>query len=167
MEPGRPQRNYLPVHLGAGNQAFNTALGNWFQAAALAIGPKGSSGTATIVISAENSNTLYSASIDADGNVTNGATVVSATTGRARSLTIDSIGNIYLFEDGGVSGILEVPAGTTGLANDKSLTRVDPNLANPTGVTVDPMEMCSSVIPKPAFTLCPMRVEHRIPKTQL
>lgn len=122
---------------GGGNQSFNTALGNWFQAAAIAIGPKQSNETATMVISAESSGTLYSASIDADGNVTNGATVVTSMTARARSLAIDPIGNIYFYEDGGVGGIVRVPAGVTGLADDKSLARVDPNLANPTGVTVD------------------------------
>ena len=122
---------------GGGNQSFNTALGNWFQAAAITAGSKITNGTATIVISAESSGTLYSASIDASGNVTNGATVIASTKARAKSIAIDNDGNIYFTEDGGVSGVVRVPAGTTNLANDKKLTRVDPNLANPGGVAVD------------------------------
>jgi len=123
---------------GGGNQAFATALGGgWFQAAAFTFGPKDAGGMATMVISAENSGTLYSVSVDDAGNISNGVTIMSGMTARAKSLAIDPIGNIYLYEDGGVSGIVEVPAGATGLANDKSLTRVDPNLGNPTGVAVD------------------------------
>jgi sugar lactone lactonase YvrE len=110
---------------------------NWFQAGALAISSNAVNGTATMVVSAENAPALYSYTIDSSGNFSNGATVVTTLTARARSLAIDTTGNIYLFEDGGVSGIVEVPAGTTNLANDKSLTRVDPNLGNPDGVTVD------------------------------
>jgi sugar lactone lactonase YvrE len=120
-----------------GGQAFNTAFGNWFQAAAIGIGPKNANGTATIVVSAANSGTLYSGLIDASGNVTNGATVIKSLKARAKSIAIDYAGNIYLTEDGGVSGVVEVPAGATNLADDKSLTRVDPNLANPGGVAVD------------------------------
>ena len=110
---------------------------NYFQAGAIAITQKAVDGTATMVVTAENIPALYSYTIDSNGNFSNGATVVTALKARARSLTIDPLGNIYLFEDGGVSGIVEVPAGTTGLANDKTLTRVDPSLSNPAGVTTD------------------------------
>jgi len=110
---------------------------NWFQASAIAISQNAVNGTATLVVSAENIPALYSYTIDASGNFSNGATVVSTLKARARNLAIDPVGNIYLYEDGGVSGIVEVPAGTTGLANDLALTRVDPNLSNPTGVATD------------------------------
>jgi len=110
---------------------------NWFQAGALAISSVPTNGTATMVVSAENAPALYSYTIDSNGNFSNGGTVVSTLSGRARSLAIDPTGNIYMFEDGGVSGIVEVPAGTNNLANDKSLVRVDPKLASPMGVTVD------------------------------
>lgn len=110
---------------------------NWFQAGAIAISSKAVNGTATMVVSAENVPAIYSYTIDSNGNFSNGATVVSTLKARARSLAIDLLGNIYLYEDGGVSGIVEVPAGTTGLASDAALTRVDPNLSNPDGVAVD------------------------------
>ncbi len=110
---------------------------NWFQAGALAISSNVTNGTATMVVSAENAPAIYSYTIDSAGNFTNGATVVASLKSRAKSMAIDSVGNIFFIEDGGVSGAVMVPAGATNLANDKSLTRVDPNLANPGGVAVD------------------------------
>ena len=110
---------------------------NFFQAGALAFSPVVTNGTTTMVVSAENIPALYSYTVNSNGVFSNGATVVSTLKSRARSLAIDTTGNIYLYEDGGVSGIVEVPAGTTGLANDLALRRVDPNLSNPTGVAVD------------------------------
>jgi sugar lactone lactonase YvrE len=110
---------------------------NWFQAGALAISSNVTNGTATMVVSAENVPALYSYSIDVNGNFTNGATVVNSLKGRAKTLAIDTTGNIYLFEDGGATGVLRVPAGETNLASDAGLVRVDPNLSNPAGVAVD------------------------------
>lgn len=109
---------------------------NWFQAGALAVSSNVTNGTATIVVSAENVPAIYSYSIDSSGNFSNGVVVVSALSGRAKSMAIDTIGNIYFVEDGG-TGALRIPAGSTGLANEKALVRVDPNLANPKGVAVD------------------------------
>ena len=110
---------------------------NYFQAGAIAISQAATNGTATFVVSAENVSALYSYTIDSSGNFSNGATVVTALKARARNLAIDPLGNIYLYEDGGLSGILEVPAGTTGLADDKALVRVDPAGSTPTGVATD------------------------------
>ena len=109
---------------------------NWFQAGALAISSYAPSGTATLVVSAENVPGIYSYTIDASGVVTNGATVITGLTGRAKSLAIDLTGNIYLVEDHGTT-VLRIPAGITGLTDDTSLTRVDPNLSSSMGVTVD------------------------------
>src|ERR1039458_5648175 len=89
---------------------------NFFQAGALAFSPVVTNGTTTMVVSAENIPALYSYTVNSNGVFSNGATVVSTLKSRARSLAIDTTGNIYLYEDGGVSGIVEVPAGTTGLA---------------------------------------------------
>jgi hypothetical protein len=60
---------------------------------------------------------------------------------RPISVAIDPEGNIYFVEDYGNSkalpGVLEVPAGTTGLVGDSTLVRVDPNLPAVTGVIAD------------------------------
>ncbi len=108
---------------------------NWFQAGALAVSSNVTNGTATMVVSAENAPAIYSYSVDSNGNFSNGNTVVSLS-GRAKTMAIDNAGNIYFLEDGG-SAVLRIPAGTTGLANEKSLMRVDPGLSNPAGVAVD------------------------------
>ena len=110
---------------------------NWFQAGALTISSNVTNGTATMVVSAENAPAIYSYSIDSSGNFTNGATVISSLKGRAKTLAIDAPGNIYFFEDGGATGILRIPAGTTNRANDQGLFRVDPKLSSPAGVAVD------------------------------
>ena len=90
-----------------------------------------------MVVSAENAPAIYEYTIDASGNFTNGSTVIASMKGRAKTLTIDTGGNIYFFEDGGANGVLRIPAGVTNLANETGLLRVDPNLSNPAGVAVD------------------------------
>ena len=74
---------------------------------------------------------LMSWSQDASGNIANFNTVITTTTSRARALAVDNAGNIFIFEDGGLPGILMVPAGVTGLADDKDshIVRVDPVVA--------------------------------------
>jgi hypothetical protein len=67
---------------------------------------------------------------------------VSNISARPVSVAVDPEGNIFFVEDYGSSkalpGVLEVPVGTTGLPNDSSLVRVDPNLPAVTGVITDP-----------------------------
>jgi sugar lactone lactonase YvrE len=72
---------------------------------------------------------LFEMNVDSSGNITNFVTVISKLTNRARALSIDNAGNIFIWEDGGLQGVLEVPAGMTGMADDKSLARVDPVVA--------------------------------------
>ncbi len=60
---------------------------------------------------------------------------------RAASVAEDKFGNIYFVEEadqkGPLPGVLMIPAGSTAVASDATLTRVDPNLPAVTGVTVD------------------------------
>jgi Bacterial Ig-like domain (group 3) len=98
--------------------------GYYFQSAGLAINSSG-----TFALSTENSApqpALYSFTIDSAGNTSNLQTVITSLTARAQTLSIDNAGNIYIFENSGLPGILMIPAGTTGLANDKSLADVEP-----------------------------------------
>lgn len=99
----------------------------YYQAVGLAANANG-----TVVMSSECcSPGLMSWTQDATGNITNYATVIQTTTSRARALALDNAGNIFIFQDGGLPGILMVPAGVTGLANDKDphVLRVDPVVA--------------------------------------
>jgi hypothetical protein len=125
-------------------------LGNvpWFQVAGLSFSSKLTNGYATMVIGNENTyeNTynyaVFTDEIDSSGNEVSGTgvTVIENLSARPRSVAIDSTGNIFFYEDGGVAGIREVPAGTTGLSGstaEAALTRVDPSLSNPVAVEVD------------------------------
>jgi len=59
---------------------------------------------------------------------------------------MDNAGNIFIWEDGGIPNVLEVPAGTIGLANDKSLAAVDPTTVDPTsGKTVQLLQNISGM----------------------
>lgn len=103
--------------------------GGYLQSAGMAINSSG-----TFVLSTENGApqpALYSFTVDASGNITNEQTVIASLTGRARTLSIDNAGNIFIWEDNGIPDVLEVPAGTAGLADDKSLAHVDPTIIDP------------------------------------
>jgi hypothetical protein len=66
---------------------------------------------------------------------------VSNISARPVSVAVDPEGDIFFVEDYGsnkaLPGVLEVPAGTTGLTSDSGLARVDPNLPAVTGVITD------------------------------
>ena len=111
--------------------------GYYFQSAGLAINSSG-----TFALSTENGAprpALYSFTIDSAGNTSNLQTVIASLTNRARAVSIDNAGNIYLWEDGGIPRVLVVPAGTTGLADDKKLAYVDPTVIDPTTGKLVPM----------------------------
>ena len=68
--------------------------------------------------------------------------ILNAMTQRARSIAEDKYGNIYFVEETGqkvapLPGVLMIPAGSTSVASDTTLARVDPNLPTVTGVTTD------------------------------
>jgi sugar lactone lactonase YvrE len=60
---------------------------------------------------------------------------------RPQSITEDRFGNIYFVEEtdqkNPLPGVLTIPAGSTGVASDVGLARVDPNLPSVTGVAAD------------------------------
>ncbi len=121
---------YDPVHR-TWNVSAKTVVGNlspfgsgYYQGAGLAANANG-----TFVMSSECcSPGLMSWTQDQSGNITNYQTVITTVTSRARALAIDNSGNIFIWEDGGLPGVLMVPAGVAGLANDKDahIVRVDP-----------------------------------------
>lgn len=118
----------------AAEQTVGTSLdigGYYFQSAGMAVNASG-----TFILGTENGApkpALYSFTIDSSGNTTNLQTVVASLTGRARTAAIDNAGNMYIFEDGGLSGVLMIPAGTINLANDKALVDVEPTMPDANG----------------------------------
>jgi sugar lactone lactonase YvrE len=90
-------------------------------------------------------NSIFTQTINADGTPGTSTLIVEKLKARARSVAMDSVGNIYFYEDGGVPGILYIPAGTTGVSGDKAgsaeaqFTRLDTalNLSGADGVSVD------------------------------
>lgn len=99
----------------------STFPSGYCNAAAMAINDNG-----VVAMSCEYNAWLVEFTIDAQGKATNGATVISALTARGRAVAIDDANNIYVYEDGGVPGVVMVPAGAVNLADDKALQRVDP-----------------------------------------
>lgn len=93
-----------------------------------------------IIIGTENSgNFIFTLNAVPPGSKsTTGNMIVAKMTKRAVSLTADPSGNIYFVEDsGGLPGVYMVPTGSTDLASDAGLTRVDPLLPNVVGVSSD------------------------------
>jgi sugar lactone lactonase YvrE len=131
---------YDPVHKTWNVSADVTSnpigpISGYFQGAGLAANANG-----LFVMSSECcSPSILSWNLDASGNVTNLQTVINSATSRARALAVDNAGNIFIWEDGGIPHVLEVPAGTTGLANDQSLAYVDPTTIDPTSGKVVPL----------------------------
>ncbi len=70
-----------------------------------------------------------------------GTVIINKLKQRANSLAVDPSGNIFFVEDsGGLKGAYMIPAGATNVASDAdpSIVRIDPMLANVTGVATDP-----------------------------
>ncbi len=113
---------------------------NYFQPQALAIDANNNIFVTTQTSGANDSFLLpvvYSGSTATAGPVT--SFVVSKSTEPSESAAIDRYGNYYVVENsGGPTGVVEIPAGSTNLASDTGLQRVDPNLPNVVGVTTDP-----------------------------
>jgi hypothetical protein len=114
----------------AANKTINpiSALTGYFQGTGLAANANG-----TFVMSSECcSPSILSWTQDQFGNSSNVQTVINSATSRARSLAIDNAGNIFIWEDGGLPSVVEVPAGTVNLANDKGLPALIPTTIDPT-----------------------------------
>ena len=110
------------------------SCGNYFQSAGLAINANG-----VMAVGTENGCgvEIFTVPIDASGNFGNATPVDTNMPARARTLAIDNAGNVYLTEDnGGLKGAYYFPAGTSTNA-DAGAIRVDPNLGNVIGVSVD------------------------------
>jgi hypothetical protein len=127
------------IDFAQGGSLFPSASGKWgFQPWGIAVGNNNN----LIIASQAPGNFIFS--LPVTGGWTSPAAGTMATiiidgmTKRANSVVQDPEGNIYFVEDsGGLSGVYEIPAGTTGLASDAGLTRVDPNLPAVTGVSED------------------------------
>lgn len=104
-----------------------------------------------LIITAQNSgNFIFSLSVTGSGSTAKAGTAVGileAMGARAQSVAIDKFGNIYFVEEADTAtstppesplpGVYMIPAGSTGIASDAGLTRVDPNLPAVAGVTTD------------------------------
>lgn len=119
----------------------SSAFPGYFQPWGLAIGAND-----TLLVGNQNSgNFIFSLAVNgAWTNPTAGAITTEEIAGmsaRPISVAQDPEGNIYAVEDysasGYLPGVLEIPAGSSGLASDAGLVRVDPNLPAVTGVVVD------------------------------
>lgn len=123
---------YDPVHHTwnvAADSVSNpiSAVSGYFQGAGLAGNRNGQ-----FVMSSECcSPSILSWNVSPSGVVSNVQTVINSATSRARALAMDNAGNIFIWEDGGIPNVLEVPAGTVGLASDTALAVVDPQIPNP------------------------------------
>ncbi len=116
------------------------SCGNYFQSAGMAINANG-----VLAVGTENGCgvEIFTVPIDASGTFGSATPVIANLQGRARDIAIDNAGNISFDEDSGANGAFFLPAGTTGLSGDSkgtieaTLVRVDPNLSNVKGVSVD------------------------------
>jgi hypothetical protein len=109
--------------------------GNYFQSAGLAMNNNG-----VLAVATENGCgvEIFTVPIDAFGTFGNATPIVSNMKQRAKTVAIDNAGNIsYTTDAGGFAGVGFIPAGTTALADESTVTRVDPSLGNVQGVTVD------------------------------
>lgn len=127
----------LPSVVVAGGLAGNLggSCGNYFQSAGMAMNDNG-----ILAVATENGCgvEIFTVPVDASGNFGAATPIVSNMKARAKTVAIDDAGNIYYNEDaGGLAGALYIPAGTTGLTNETTVTRIDPSLGNVQGVAVD------------------------------
>ncbi len=127
----------LPSVVVAGGLAGNLggSCGNYFQSAGMSMNKSG-----ILAVATENGCgvEIFTVPVDASGTFGAATPIVSNMKQRAKTVAIDDAGNIYYNADaGGFAGVGFIPAGTTGLANETSIARIDPMLGNVQGVTVD------------------------------
>ncbi len=117
----------------AGN--LGGSCGNYFQSAGMSMNKNG-----ILAVATENGCgvEIFTVPIDLSGNFGAATPIVSNMKQRAKTVAIDDAGNIYYNADaGGFTGVGYIPAGTTGLADETTVTRIDPTLGNVQGVTLD------------------------------
>jgi len=112
----------------------------YFQPWALAV----DSNNNLIVTAQNNGNFIFSLTVTGSGSTAKAGTatgILEAMSARPQSVAEDRFGNIYFVEETDqktpLPGVLMIPAGSTGVASDVGLARVDPNLPSVTGVTTD------------------------------
>ncbi|MGI4829987.1 MAG: hypothetical protein ACRYFU_17585 [Janthinobacterium lividum] len=117
------------------NGNLGGSCGNYFQSAGLSINDHG-----VMAIATENGCgvEIFTVPIDASGTFGSATPIVANMTGRAKTVAIDNAGNISFNEDGGLPGVLFVPAGTTGLTTDKAVLQFfnTPNTSTGTGASM-------------------------------
>ncbi|HWE85233.1 MAG TPA: Ig-like domain repeat protein [Terracidiphilus sp.] len=114
-----------------------TGYPGYFQPWGVAVG-----NSSNMIIGAQNSgNFIFSLQVNgawSNPTVGNLTMLVATLKKRAVSVAQDPEGNVYFVEDSsGGAGVYEIPAGTTGLADESTLSRIDPGLDNATGVISD------------------------------
>jgi hypothetical protein len=98
-----------------------------------------------VYVDAQNGNYIFEIPVTYSGTTATAqqanSLILAASTARAQSIAVDKFGNVYFVEElgqkGALPGVLMIPAGSTGVASDAGLARVDPNLPSVTGVTTD------------------------------
>ena len=116
------------------------AYPGYYQPWAIAVGPNNN-----LVINSQNSgNFIFSLGVTGTGSTSahgTGAMILDTMSARAQSIAKDKFGNIYFVEEtdqkAPLPGVFMIPAGSTNVASEAGLTRVDPNLPAVTGVTTD------------------------------
>lgn len=146
VTPANPTTNLCP-NGGGGTSPYifaqygiNGVPNGYYQPWAIAVDPNNN-----LIISAQNSgNFIFSLSVTGAGSSAKAGTAVGileAISARTQSIAVDKYGNIYFVEEtdqkAPLPGVLMIPAGSTGIASDVGLARVDPNLPAVTGVTTD------------------------------
>jgi sugar lactone lactonase YvrE len=112
----------------------------YFQPWALAV----DSNNNLVVTAQNNGNFIFLLTVTGSGSTAKAGTatgILEAMSARPQSVAEDRFGNIYFVEETDqktpLPGVLMIPAGSTGVASDVGLARVDPNLPSVTGVTAD------------------------------
>lgn len=147
ITPGNTTADICPGG-GSGTSPFifaqyglaGTGSTGFFQPWAIAVNSQNN-----LIISSQNSPVfVFSLDVTGSGNTAKAgasAEILTGLSARPQSIAQDPFGNIYLVEETDqttpLPGVLEIPAGSTGLTTDAGLARVDPNLPAVTGVTTD------------------------------
>lgn len=114
-----------------------TGYPGYFQPWGVAVG-----NNKNMIVGAQNSgNFIFSLQVNGAWNTPTVGTVtmlLDSLKKRPISVAQDPEGNVYFVEDSnGAAGLYEIPSGTTGLADESTLSRVDPNLPSVSGVVTD------------------------------